>query len=162
MLKYCYHTWDYNKDRLQEAIQMDKNINSCDYAYLVKLVTRYILNGALPPRLSEYEQRWDYDNITTVDNGDYQGTLLFLIPRDWYQPSEYDYLLTYAGYGSCSGCDSLLSIQECYRFSDDLPTEEQVKEYMDLCKDLITNMVKPYNNGWRQEELFEQVTVEDK
>lgn len=161
MLKYCYHKWDCNKNGLREVIRNDKNINSCDYKYLVKLVTRYILNGEFPSKLSKGNWKWDAENITEVDNGDYQGTLLFLIPRDCYQPSEYEYLLTYAGYGSCSGCDSLLNIQECYRFEEELPSEEQVKEYMELCKDLVTNMVKPYNNGWRQDDLFDQVTVED-
>jgi hypothetical protein len=159
MLKYCYHKWDCNKNGLREVIRNDKNINSCDYLYLVKLVTKYILNGEFPSEISGDDQRWDSENITTVDNGDYQGTLLFFIPRNWYQPSEYDYLLTYASYGSCSGCDSLMGIQEFYRFSDDLPTEEQVKEYMNLCKDLVTNMVKPYNNGWRYDDLFEHVTA---
>lgn len=161
MLKYCYHKWDYNKKSLQEAIQKDKNINSCDYAYLVKLITRYILNGSFPPRLSEYEQKWDCNNITLVCNGDYQGTQLFLIPLDTYQPSEYDYLLTYAGYGSCSGCDTLLSIQHSYGYGEKLPNERQVKEYMDLCKDLVTNMVKPYNSGWRNESMFDHVKMED-
>lgn len=160
MLKYCYHKWDCNKNGLREVIRNDKNINSCDYVYLVKLITRYILNGEFPPEISGDDQSWDYENITTVDNGEYQGTLLFLIPRTCYQPSEYDYLLTYAGYGSCSGCDSLLSIQEYYRYEDDLPSENQVKEYMELCKGLVTNMVKPFNDGWREDSLFDHVKME--
>lgn len=160
MLKYCYHKWDYNKERLQEAIKNDTKINGCEYEYLVKLVTRYILNGELPPEFYDQEKRWDYDNITKIDNGDYQGTLLFLIPKDWYQPAEYDYLLTYVGYGSCSGCDTLLNIQEGYRYDSDLPTEKQVREYMDLCRHLVSNIVKPYNNGWRNDEMFEHIKME--
>ena len=80
MLKYCYHKWDYNKDRLKEAIREDKYINECDYIYLVKLVTKYILNGKFPPELDKWESGWDCNKITVIDNGDYQGTQLFLFP----------------------------------------------------------------------------------
>jgi hypothetical protein len=28
---------------------------------------------------------------------------------------------------------------------------------MSLCKDLVCNTVKPYNSGWRNEEIFDSV-----
>ena len=129
----------------------DKKINDCNYDYLEKLVVKYILN-------QPGDDDWDHfneDKLTVIDNGDYQGTMLFMIPRKRYQPSEYDYLITYAGYGSCSYCDTLLSIQSC---GDELlPTEKQVNDYMILCKDLVCNIVKPYNSGWREDEDFDEV-----
>jgi hypothetical protein len=79
--------------------------------------------------------------------------LLFLIPTKVYQPAEYEYLMTFVSYGSCSGCDTLLSIQT---FDEEL-TENMLKDYMSLCKDLVCNIIKPYNCGWRNESVFETV-----
>lgn len=43
--------------------------------------------------------------ITELDHGDYQGTLLYVIPSSAYQPSDYWYVMV--SYGSCSCCDTL-------------------------------------------------------
>lgn len=147
MLKYCRDKWYENKDKLEAVIMMDTNLNHCEYSYLVELIVEYILN----PSIETDWEKFDADKITVIDNGNYQGTVLFMIPRKTYQPSASDYLLTYSYYGSCSGCDTLLSIQD---WSDGIPTENQVKEYMILCKDLVCNIVKPYNYGWQEDEKF--------
>ena len=153
MLKYCLDKWNQNKGLLEEKLKKDSTLNSCDYSYLVKLVVDFILNTGED---SPDGMRWNSENITMIDNGDYQGTQLFMIPLETYQPSEYEYLITYVGYGSCSGCDTLLSIQN---WGDKPLTEIQVKDFMTLCKDIVTNIVKPYNCGWRSKEGFEEVTV---
>lgn len=154
MIKYCIKKWDKNKNILEEKIKSDTNLNHCDYEYLVKLVVDNILNSGIE---DDYNG-WDSGNITVIDNGDYQGTQLFMIPAKTYQPSSSEYLLTYQYYGSCSGCDTLQAIQE---WNDDKPTEEQVKDYMILCKDIICNMIKPYNNGWNSSEEFETVEYKE-
>ena len=100
MIKYCLNRWNENHQKLRQQLETDTSLNGCDYKYLVELVTKFILG-----------KEWDAENITVVDNGDYQGTQLFLIPEDTYQPSESEYLMTYVGYGSCSGCDTLQAIQ---------------------------------------------------
>lgn len=148
MIKYCLKKWNRNKWELEEALKNDANLNSCDYEYLLKLVVENILNDG------SNSDTWDSTKITIIDNGDYQGTILFLIPKKTYQPSEYEYLMTYVGYGSCSGCDTLLSIQS---WDDKKITEQQLKEFMLLCKDMVCNMIKPFNSGWRNEEEFETV-----
>ena len=99
---------------------------------------------------------FDAEEITTIDNGDYQGTQLFMIPRNTYQPSAGDYLLTFTYYGSCSGCDTLQAIQS-WRDDDKVPTEEQVKDFMTLCRDLVCNITKPFNEGWREDEKFTEI-----
>ena len=147
MLKYCLKKWDNHKEELEKALRRDIKLNNCEYSYLVKLVVQYILNGD--------GEDWDSDHITVVDNGHYQGTQLFLIPEDCYQPSEYEYLMTYVGYGSCSGCDTLLAIQN---YGEKQLSEGQVKNFMALCKDIVTNIIKPYNGGWRFKEDFEEVS----
>lgn len=65
----------------------------------------------------------DYDNIHVIDDGDYQGTLLFVIPEKCYQP--FDYWYVRISYGSCSVCDTLQGIIENEDFkqvADDLFT----------------------------------------
>lgn len=156
MLKYCYEKWNKNKGKLEAAL---RETNLCDQSYtsLLALTVKNILNDGLGDDDYSYDSRWNADKITVIDNGDYQGTLLFLIPADTYQPSEYEYLMTYIGYGSCSCCDYLQSITP---WDDDEPvTDEDIKNFMSLCKDFITNMIKPYNCGWRQDDEFEQVTI---
>lgn len=46
----------------------------------------------------------DYERITVIDNGDYQGTLVFVVASKSYQPN--DYWVSTVDYGSCSGCDT--------------------------------------------------------
>lgn len=155
MLKYCYEKWNKNKDKLENALRNDTKIGHHSYSDLLKITVDHILNDDENYRIWG---NWNTKRITQIDDGDYQGTLLFLIPSNTYQPSEGEYLMTYIGYGSCSGCDVLQAIQP---WEDGLPSEDTVKDYMALCKDFITNMIKPYNYGWRQDNGFEPVTMED-
>lgn len=162
MIKYCLQKWDKNKDRLEAAIRADKTINDYKngYSYLVKLVIDYILNEQETENEKSEEEKpevWDSSKIVEIDHGYYQGTLLFLIPKKHTIPGEYEYLMTYADYGTCPACDVLEGI----RWNDDgeekLPTEQQVKDYMTLCRDLVSHMIVPYNFGWRHEERFDIV-----
>lgn len=150
MIKYCVEKWDKNKGKLEAKLREGTSWNACEYSDLVKLVVEEVLNDG---EKSMYDDdKWNASKITEVDDGDYQGTLIYLIPRDTYQPSASDYLMTYVWYGSCSGCDALKAIQD---WGSGLLTEQQVKDFMALCKDLITGMIMPYNTGWRYSEEFE-------
>lgn len=151
MLKILVQKWDKNKNRLKRYLEEATDLNSCSYLDLVKITFTYIYN--------DNDTRFvdlDIGNISEIDNGDYQGTLLFLIPFNTYQPSESQYLMTYIGYGSCSVCDLLQSIQD---FGSGKLTDRQVKDFMTLCKDILSNTIKPYNNGWREEEGFTQAEL---
>ncbi len=151
MIKYCLDKWNKNHKRLEEALIKDRTLNCCDYAHLVELVVNNILND----EEGGYRNTWNASKITVIDNGDYQGTLLFLIPKNRYQPGENEYLMTYANYGSCSVCDALMGAQ-CGG-----DAQQQLKDFMLLCKDLVTNMIKPYNCGWREESEFEEVKMDE-
>jgi hypothetical protein len=150
MLKIIVSQWHKNKENLRKILSERTDMNEVDYKDLVKLTFYTIYNN----NLNLYEvDKLDLEKITEIDNGDYQGTLLFLIPFDTYQPSEHEYLMTFVGYGSCSGCDTLQSIQ--YGYHKKL-TEGQVNDFMTLCKDILTNTIRPYNCGWREQEVFNQ------
>ena len=153
MLKACVKQWDKNKGRLEQVFRRVSGWNNCTYRQLVEVLVRFVLNDN-----DQYDwEGWDYTRITEIDNGGYCGTLIYLIPANDSEPSEYDYLMTYVRYGSCSGCDSLKRIQEAAADDTLLLTETQVKDMMTLCKDLLTNMIKPYNGGWRHDEEYEEV-----
>lgn len=149
MLKIIIEQWDKNKDILKEELK-NINLNDIDYKTLVKMAFQYVYNT------NNEDNSVDIERINQIDDGDYQGTLLYTIPFDTYQPAEYQYLMTYIDYGSCSGCDTLLSI---IGTDKGIPSEEQLKDLMILCKDILQNTIKPYNHGWREYDEFKQVEV---
>ena len=76
----------------------------------------------------------DWRKIHEIDDGDYQGTLLFIIPENCYQP--YDYWYVKVCYGSCSGCDTL----EAIKF--DTEEKDQLKDYMALALHIVQKIKK--------------------
>jgi len=134
MIPEVIKQWDENKHKLEEYFRTTRQE---EYSGYYKLILQKIIELVVTKK-DEYDS-YDATNITVVDDGDYQGTQLFLIPTDSYQPSIEDYLITHTYYGSCSGCDTLQSISFG---DDDLPTEEQVKEYMTLALHLVQKMKK--------------------
>ena len=154
MMKIMLEQWDKNEANLKQALSELKEFPE-SYLDLVKLAFDAVYNHDL--RYSCYEL--DCYRITEIDDGDYQGTLIYLIPFKTYQPEEYEYLMTYAGYGSCSGCDALQGIEAEGNYGE-APNEEQQKELLGLCRDILANTIKPYNCGWRNEEVFQAVTYE--
>jgi hypothetical protein len=163
MLKFCVEQWDKNKVKLEQDIRNNlKEYNDYGYKELVKKVINLVIND----KDSDYGDDWDQEHITEIDNGDYQGTLLYMIPLKTYQPSEYDYLMTYIGYGSCSGCDTLEAIRMWFWDDTDYvePDKENkfVKDMMGLCKDLVQNIIKPYNYDWREDDKYIQIEENEK
>ncbi len=178
MLKYCLKKWDKNYKKLEDAIRKDALINDASYNYLVNLVVIHILNDGedvsnkssmeIDTMLEEREEDdkyiWDNSRISAINDGSYQGTMLFLIPIKDDCPAANDYLMSYICYGSCSICDTLERIQNLFYLGSypKFPVEQQVKDYMMLCKDIVCNIIRPYNYGWRKDEQFEQVEYDDK
>ena len=82
----------------------------------------------------EYDHM-DPSRIHTIDDGDYQGTLLFVIASSGYQPSKYWYVKV--GYGSCSGCDTL---QDIRGYTDEPVTDQQLRDYMTLALHIVQGL----------------------
>lgn len=87
----------------------------------------------------------DYDGpdpsrIHTIDDGDYQGTIVFVIGAGGYQPHRY--WATTVSYGSCGGCDTLQGIRDEGSYSDDGPSESQTKDYQSLALHLVQSLVE--------------------
>ena len=125
MLKYCVDQWEKNKENLREALeQFDFDKEFMGYKVLMSLIITHIL-----------ENKWDSENFTTIDDGDYQGTLLFVIPERCYQLNAENYLMTYVEYGSCSCCDTMLAI---------IGSDTMVEDLMTLALHMIQHMIRPF------------------
>lgn len=159
MIKFCVEKWEKNNKLLEEALRSRTDLNTCGYKTLVEMIVTYIFNDGIDYKGYQFGTHTVFrpDRITEIDDGDYQGTLIFLIPTANYQPSAGSYLMTNVYYGSCSGCDTLQGIQG---YSEDFLTNRQVADFMILCKDLVQNTIKPYNSGWYHDEQFDTVEVE--
>lgn len=133
MIKEIIQKWELNKSKLEDYFKTTEQKEYSGYKEILGKIIELILNDE-----NDFDYKnYDANKITEIDDGDYQGTLVYLIPKNTYQPSIGDYLITYVYYGSCSGCDTLLGISE---YEDKLPSENQVKEYMTLALHLIQKM----------------------
>ena len=79
----------------------------------------------------------DPERIHEINDGDYQGTLVYIIAETGYQPSNYWYVKVY--YGSCSDSDTLLGISD---YEEGLPSKQQIKEYMELALHIVQGLKK--------------------
>lgn len=107
------------------SITWDKHPDS--YLDIVKKIVEILTTD-------EYESI-DPERIHQIDDGDYQGTLLFIIGAKGYQPEKYWYVKI--AYGSCSGCDTLEAIS-CY--SNNAPIEDEIKDYNLLALHIVQNI----------------------
>ena len=119
--------WEDGKTNIESAF---KESHPKEYKDIVKAVVKAVGAG------SEYDVP-DPERIHVIDDGDCQGTLLFVIAAKRLHP--YDYWFVKVNYGSCSGCDTLKAI--C-GYDDKPPTPEQVKDYMTLALHIAQGLKK--------------------
>lgn len=100
---YCESYYKHEKE-LREAIEKAKKEREFDYLRIVSLLVEHVIN-----KVSDncFKYCADENRIHVIDDGHWQGSLIFAIPKQSYQPSPYEYIFAYAYYGSCSECDAL-------------------------------------------------------
>ena len=127
MIEEFLRYWDKSKENLERYLikTEQRNYVSCDSR--VKLLFEIVINPNV-------EEKFDTRNIVVIDDGEYQGTQIFILHKETYQPDISDYVYTNTFYGSCAGCDTLLAIAD---YTDECPSDEQVKDYMTLCLHLL-------------------------
>lgn len=96
--------WEKNKGNLEDYFRKTPQGNYSEYEELLNLVFGIVIN---PYCICDDRHRFDTENITVIDIGDYQGTCLFLLHQNIYQPFVTNYVYTSVSYGSCNGCDAL-------------------------------------------------------
>lgn len=137
MIKKFNDKWFENKDKLKEYLETHKQEEYNSYLELLRLTLDIIVNDG---GINQYYYGEDINtkDIKEIDFGNYQGTLIFIFSNNVYQPSVEQTYYTSVGYGSCSVCDTLLSISGY--LDEELPTEKQVNDYMTLCLHLVENI----------------------
>lgn len=132
MIKEFVAAFDANRELLLDSFREE---HPRSYQEIVRrLVT--VLRDALADVDDVYSVP-DPERIHVIDDGDYQGTLVFVIGETGYQPRRY--WATSVGYGSCSHCDTLAAIHG-YGYDDEKPTEEQARKYFTLALHLLQRM----------------------
>lgn len=154
MNRYCIERWEKNKERLEKAIRESskERMLQWDYIDLAKLVFDMVL---VKPQL---KGKWDPRCVAEITGDNYQGASLYVFQPDGLASNETDYIVSYACYGSCEVCDTILGIRDLVEKGE---KDNAVKEFMALCKDLVTNTVKPFNKGWRYDEDFETIEMKE-
>lgn len=131
MDKIIIERWDKYKGDLEHYFRTTRMEEYSDYKTIVAKIIELVLNG------DKYAYPLFNADFTVIDNGDYQGTQIFIIHEETYQPDECEYWVTHNDYGSCSGCDTLLGI---IQDDDDLPNEDQIKGLMTLSLHIIQRL----------------------
>jgi len=129
MIKDIVKQWENNKGKLEEYFRTTEQKDYSEYEDILIATFKYVLTG----------KKYNTKRLTIVDDGEYQGMRIFIIPMDTYQPYIDEYLFTYVDYGSCSGCDTLQAISD---YEDGLPNEGQIKDYMTLAMHMVQRMKK--------------------
>lgn len=128
MIKEFVQQWDERKHILEEWLKENKPSQYEDiYKKLFELVITQP-NG--------YADDWNWERFRVIDDGDYQGNLIFILCNDSYQPDLRDYIFTEVSYGSCSGCDTFEHISSL-SWDEDKNTDEQVNQYMTLALHMV-------------------------
>jgi len=132
MIKEFVQAWNKNNSLLLREFEKE-GPNS--YAEIVKKLITIVLN----PYLEDSEdvgynmnQGIDIDKMTIIDNEDYQGTAIYIMPYNTCQPEVRDYVMTNNYYGSCSECDTFQAIY----YGEDSKLKA-AKDYHDLALHLL-------------------------
>lgn len=129
MIKEFVQQWDERKHLLEEWLKENKPSQYEDiYKKLFELVITQP-NG--------YADDWNWERFRVIDDGHYQGNLIFILCNDSYQPDLRDYIFTDVSYGSCSGCDTFEHIRDLADWDEDKNTDEQVNQYMTLALHMV-------------------------
>lgn len=143
MIKEFVKAWNKNKDLLLKEFE---NTPPNSYSDIVETLITIVIN----PYLKENEHKIDYpmsegldiEKLHIIDDGDYQGTTIYIIPFNTYQPSVDEYVYTNNYYGSCSGCDTFLNIEAIYDYDKKEDRIEAAKQFHKLALNLLQQFKK--------------------
>lgn len=127
MIKRFVDNWEKYKNDLENYFRTTPQVEYNTYRKILEALFRIVIN-----RDDSYS--FDLDDITVIDSGEYQGSLIFILHLDTYQPIPTEHLYTFVYYGSCSCCDTLKGIHE---YDEGLPDEKQIREYMFLAVHML-------------------------
>ena len=134
MIQEYIDAWNERKDIFEHWLRHCVNANRMSYEDIVRGIVTEVIN---PTVEDTYSNVLDIGKMRVIDDGDWQGTTIYIIPKDTYQPNIDEYVITHNYYSSCSGCDTLLA---CQGWSDEEVSDETIKGIMTIALHLIENM----------------------
>lgn len=141
MIKDFVFAWEANKGKLRKYFEEYLKEDYCGYSELVRLLFKLVVNPYMEALYDEWPKPgYDVDRMHVIDDGEFCGTLMYLIPKYGYEPDCDDYVMTYAWYGSCDVCDL---IQNIY-WRGGKASENDVKALMQLSLHLLQRCKFPY------------------
>jgi hypothetical protein len=132
MIREFIERWEKNKHKLEEYFRTTKQEEYDAYSKIVVKLFELVINDSRGNGTVEFN--FNTEEMTIINNGNYSGTEIFILYNDTCEPDISDYVVTHNYYGSCSGCDILLSISN---YDVGFPNDDQVKEYMTLALHLV-------------------------
>ena len=156
MIKEFIDAWEKNKWKLKDYFLNTNQEEYDSYEAIIEKIFEIVINPYIDNEL--FGTPFVVGDIQTIDDGDYQGTQIFILHKDTYQPSIEDYVYVGNYYGSCSGCDTLLSISG---YDDGLPTLLQVRDYMTLALHLIQKFKFFVETGYNELTDFEDLLTDE-
>jgi hypothetical protein len=126
MIKEFVQKWEERKREIREKFTVS---HPESYEDIVRAVIEILYDE------DAYDGTPNPECIHEIDDGDYQGTLVYVVAESGYQPRTYWYVRV--DYGSCSGCDTLEAIRQ---YDGEPPTEEQTIQYMRLALHILQGL----------------------
>ena len=138
MIKDFVPQFDANREEIKRKIREAKEPSYHDlFRFVVEAISECVPDGC-------WREGLDPERITRIDDGDYQGTLVFIVGEQGYQPDRY--YGTTVSYGSCSGCDTIQAIGGPeYDWKEDSYgelSEEQIEDYFTLALHMFQRMTE--------------------
>ena len=124
MILHYVKQWEERKHLLEQWLTKNEPNSYQDiYETLFRLVVT-------KPNDDEYSE-WDWKRFVKIDDGSFQGTEIYILCSNVYQPELTDYIFTSVEYGSCSACDTFQWIEMLQ------DKEERFKQYMTLALHMV-------------------------
>jgi hypothetical protein len=124
--------WEERKHLLEQWLN-DNEPNS--YENIYEMLFHLVIT-----RSERGELEWDWNRFVKIDDGSFQGTEIYILCSNTYQPELTDYIFTSVAYGSCSACDTFQSIEMLQ------DKAERVKDYMTLALHMVQE-TKSFNTN---------------
>lgn len=119
MIQEFVKAWDENN---QELLKLFEDETPTSYQDIVEKLIEIVLNPYIENDKNNIcfplNQGLDISKMTVIDDGEYQGTTIYIIPCDVFQPDLDEYYITNNYYGSCLGCDIFETIRSNYNLWD--------------------------------------------
>ena len=143
MVREFVEQWDKNKDKLRDYFKTTPQTEYSSYKSILAQLLRLAVTH------NKAGEEWDLDAIMESKRHCYHGNFVFGFNSAWDRASEFT--VTYVGYGSCNGCDTLQRIQ-ALSDKEDLPNEEQVNGYITLALHMVQKMRTPFDLSHKKEK----------